>query len=96
MSRADWRTLFHHMRPALFSFVTLLVLLSINLVLGATVPFRLTFIAEGVVLLCMVLTVLLISMEVLKDPPLIRLFSGIGFFWVAILFTMTLVDYLTR
>ncbi len=35
-------------------------------------------------------------MEVRHEPPLVKLFAGIGFFWVGILFTMTLVDYLSR
>ena len=33
----------------------------------------------------MVALILLVSMEVIHEPPLIRLFSGLGFFWVAIL-----------
>ncbi len=44
----------------------------------------------------MVVTILLFSMEVRHEPPLVKLFAGIGFFWVGILFTMTLVDYLSR
>ena len=96
MSRDDWHTLWRHMRPAVLSFVLLLGLLSVNVVLGATLPFTWTYMIEGVVVVCMVLTVLLVSMEVPQEPPLMRLFAGLGFFWVAILFTMTLVDYLTR
>ncbi len=96
MSRDDWQTLWRHMRPAVFSFVLLLALLSVNVTLGATLPFSWAYIVEGVVVVCMVLTVLLVSMEVLHEPPLMPLFAGLGFFWVAIMFTMTLVDYLTR
>ena len=48
------------------------------------------------ILLCMVATVLLFSMEIIEDPPLTRLFSVIGFCWVGILFAMTMIDYLTR
>ena len=44
----------------------------------------------------MVALILLVSMEVIHEPPLIRLFSGLGFFWVAILVGMTLTDYLAR
>ncbi len=96
MSRDDWQILWRHMRPAVFSFIALLALLSVNVTLGATLPFTWAYIVEGVVLACMVLAVLLVSMEVLHEPPLMRLFAGLGFFWVAILFTMTLVDYLSR
>ena len=96
MSRDDWQTLWRHMRPAVLSFVLLLALLSVNVVLGATLPFSWAYVIEGVVVVCMVLIVLLVSMEVLQEPPLMRLFAGLGFFWVAIMFTMTLVDYLSR
>jgi len=44
----------------------------------------------------MVALILLVSMEVLKEPPLVKLFSVLGFFWVAILVGMTLTDYLAR
>ena len=96
MSRDDWQILWRHMRPAIVSFAGLLGLLGINLVLGATLPFSGASIVEAMVVVCMVLLVLLISMEVLQEPPLVRLFAGLGFFWVGILFTMTLVDYLSR
>ncbi len=96
MSHDDWQTLWRHMRPAVFSFALLLALLSVNVVLGATLPFTWAYIIEGVVVVCMVLTVLLVSMEVLQEPPLMRLFAALGFFWVAIMFSMTLVDYLSR
>ncbi len=49
-----------------------------------------------VVVAVMVALILLVSMEVIHEPPLIRLFSGLGFFWVAILVGMTLTDYLAR
>jgi cytochrome c oxidase subunit 4 len=44
----------------------------------------------------MVLTVLLVSMEMIEEPPLVRVFSALGFFWVMIMFGMTLTDYLYR
>jgi cytochrome c oxidase subunit 4 len=44
----------------------------------------------------MVAIVILFSMEALKEPPLVRLFASVGFFWVAILFALTMVDYATR
>ena len=34
----------------------------------------------------MVAIVIVVSMEAHKEPPIIHLFSGLGFFWVAILF----------
>ena len=44
----------------------------------------------------MVATVIIVAMEAHKDPPIIRLFSAIGFFWVAVLFALTMLDYATR
>ena len=44
----------------------------------------------------MVATVILFAMEALEEPPIIRLFAGLGFFWVAILFSLTMIDYATR
>jgi cytochrome c oxidase subunit IV len=40
--------------------------------------------------------ILLIGMELRRDAPLIRLFAGIGGFWLTILLTLSLFDYLTR
>jgi cytochrome c oxidase subunit IV len=35
-------------------------------------------------------------MRLRSQPNLVRLFSLVGFFWLAILFALTAVDYLTR
>jgi cytochrome c oxidase subunit IV len=40
--------------------------------------------------------ILLFFMHVRDSKPLIWLFAGAGFFWLAILITLTLSDYLTR
>jgi cytochrome c oxidase subunit 4 len=40
--------------------------------------------------------ILLYFMHVRYSPPLIRLFAGAAFFWLAILFGLTLSDYSTR
>jgi len=84
------------MRLPTISFAALLGLLAINVTLGATTPFRWAWMIEAGVTLCMVLVVLLVSMEVWRDTPLIRVFSMLGFFWVLIMFSMTLTDYLGR
>ncbi len=44
----------------------------------------------------MVVLILVFSMEMMKHQPMVRFFSLVGFFWVAILFGLTMVDYLTR
>ena len=51
---------------------------------------------EAAVAAAMVGTVLVVSMELPQEPPIIRFFALIGFCWVAIMFTMTLADYLGR
>ncbi len=96
MTRSERQTLLRHMRVPAITLLVLLALLVTNVFLGATLPFHGAYIVEGVVTLCMVLTVLLVSMEIIHEPPLIRLFSAVGFFWVAIMFGMTMVDYLSR
>ncbi|MEE7474891.1 oxidase [Methylobacterium hispanicum] len=91
------RALFRrHMRKPVLTFLALLGLLAVNVALGATVPFAYTWALELAVVTVMVALILLVSMEVLKEPPLVKLFSVLGFFWVAILVGMTLTDYLAR
>ena len=90
------RDIKRRMKVPTISFAVLMVLLAINILLGATASFEKVWILETVVLATMVVVVLLLSMEVIHEPPLIRLYAVLGFCWVSILFTMTLIDYLTR
>lgn len=90
------RILWRHMREPVLTAGALLVMLAINVGLGAALPFPNVWIVELLVASAMVVTILLFSMEVRHEPPLVKLFAGIGFFWVGILFAMTLVDYLSR
>lgn len=96
LSREDRAALRRHMRKPVIAFLALMALLAVNVTLGATQPFAHVWALELGVLATMVLVVLLVSMEVLDEPPLVRLFSALGFFWVAILIGMTLTDYLSR
>lgn len=99
MTREDRSTLWHHMRMPVLAFVALILLLAVNVVLGIFLPFRRfphVWTAEAAIAVTMVLIVLIFSMELIREPPLMRLFSAMSFFWVAILFAMTLLDYLTR
>ena len=89
----DLRT---QMRVPVLSFAALTLLLGVNVALGTFVPFTGLWMLELFVALAMVAVVLLFSMEILHEPPLIRLFSVLGFCWVGILFAMTLIDYTTR
>ncbi len=96
LSEDQKRDIKARMRVPTISFAALIVLLAINILLGATIPFEKVWILETLVLATMVVVVLLLSMEVINEPPLIRLYAVLGFCWVSILFTMTLIDYLTR
>ncbi len=90
------RELWHHMRVPVITFAALMTLLAANIALGWLHPFPYAWVAELPILFCMIATVLLFSMEVIEDPPLTRFFSILGFCWVAIMFTMTMIDYLGR
>ncbi len=96
MAEDDAAVFWQHMRTPARSFVMLLCLLGITVLCGATLPVHWIWMIEALSTLCMVVIVLVISMEVTHEPPLIRLFAVVGFFWVCILFGMTLVDYLFR
>ena len=96
LSDDDRALLKAHLRKPVLSFLALMGLLAVNVTLGATLPFEQVWALELVVVAAMALVVLLVSMEVLHEPPLVKLFSGLGFFWVAIMVGMTLTDYLGR
>ena len=96
LSDEDRRALWGHMRVPVFAFVALMALLAAIVLLGALAPGTVTsWIVVGLTL-CMAVTVLLFSMEVRDDAPITRFYAAIGFFWVAILFGMTMLDYLSR
>ena len=96
LSDDDRALLKKRLRKPVLTFLSLMGLLAINVALGATLPFEQVWALELVVVAAMALVVLLVSMEVLHEPPLVKLFSGLGFFWVAIMVGMTLTDYLGR
>ena len=90
------RELAHRMRDPLVTFLGLMSLLAVNALVGWFQPFLHAWTLNLGVLVVMIAVVLLFSMEVIKDPPLVRFFSVLGFCWVGIMFTMTLIDYTTR
>ena len=96
LSAADERALLHHMRTPTLAFLALLAMLGGIVLLGGFLPFPSAWVLEALLAVAMVVTVLLFSMEVLKEPPILRLFAGVGFFWVLILMSITVLDYLTR
>ncbi len=92
----EWRAIWQKMRVPVFVFAALLGFLAVIVLLGALVPGRTASFIEAGVTLCMILTVLLFSMEVRLETPLMRLFAMLGFCWLTILLGMTMVDYWTR
>jgi cytochrome c oxidase subunit IV len=96
LSPEDRARLRQHLRVPVLSFLALLGLLAVNVTLGATLPFAQVWALELAVVTVMVAIILLFSMEIRHEPPLVRLFAGLGFFWVAILVGMTMTDYLGR
>ncbi len=90
------REIRRQMRVPFFAFMVLLSCLAGVILLGALAPSRTSAIIELALLVVMVLTVLLFTMEVRDEASLLRFFSGLGFIWVGTLFMMTMLDYLTR
>lgn len=86
----------HHLRTPFLTMLALLCLLGINVLLGIVFIAGRAWIAEVSIATIMITVVLIFAMEAHKEPPLVRLFAGLGFFWVAILVTLTMVDYATR
>ena len=84
------------MRGPVITTAILFCLLAAEVLLAMTTPFRACGYVELGIAAVMVVIVLTFSMELTHAPPLIRLFSILGFFWLAILFGITMIDYLTR
>ncbi len=85
-----------HLRKPVLTMLALLILLAANVLLGVFWLGRWSWIPEGLIAAIMVAIVVLFAMEILEDPPMTRLFAAIGFIWVFILFSLTMVDYLGR
>ena len=94
--RAARALLLRRMRVPVFSFVALLVMLAAIILLGWFTPSGTTSYIVAGITLCMILTILLFSMEIREEGGLMRFFAAIGFCWLSILLAMTMLDYLTR
>jgi cytochrome c oxidase subunit 4 len=86
----------HALRTPFLTMLALLLLLLINGLLGTFFTHGHAWVIEVLIAASMIVIVIVVSMEAHKEPPIIGLFSGLGFFWVAILLSLTVVDYLTR
>ena len=90
------REIWAQMRVPTFAAVSLLCFLLCIVLLGTIVPGRTASFVEAGLAICMMLTVLLFSMEVRHQAPLLRLYASFGFVWLTVLAGMTMVDYWTR
>lgn len=84
------------LRTPIIVLVVLLTLLGVETLIGATSTTGTWWLAEFGCALTMVALVIVFSMEMFQHQPIVRLFSLLGFFWVGILFSLIMVDYLTR
>ena len=96
MTNEDSALLRSKLRTPARTLATLLLLLGLDVLMGQWLPFRRAWMIEAAATTLMVGVVLIVSMELGSEPPIIRFFAVIGFFWVAILFAMTLIDYFSR
>lgn len=96
LSKEDREKIWEAMRVPVFSFVALLAFLACIVGLGWFMPGRTASFLEAGLTLCMILTVLLFSMEVREESSLMKFYSFLGFCWLTILMFMTMVDYITR
>lgn len=96
ISPEDKRKIWEAMRVPVFAFVALLAFLAAIVGLGWLVPGRTASFIEAGLTLCMILTVLLFSMEVREEGSLLKFYSFLGFCWLTILICITMVDYVTR
>jgi cytochrome c oxidase subunit IV len=84
------------LRTPLLTVLAPLALPGINVLLGSFFISGHMWIAEVFIATTMVASFIIFGMEAHKEPPIARLFSGLGFFWAAILFTLIMVAYATR
>jgi cytochrome c oxidase subunit 4 len=85
-----------NLREPLVVYSANLFLLGVILLIAFVAPHGVRPYAVPALALVQGLLILFLGMELRRDTPLIRLFAGIGGFWLAILLTLSLFDYFTR
>lgn len=84
------------LRHYLLTWVALLVLLLIAVV-TAYIPLGVVNVALNLgIAVAKALLVMVVFMELGASRPVVRLAAAAGFFWLALLFVLTLADYATR
>ena len=95
-SAEEQREIWRHMRVPVFAAAALLAFLAGIILLGALMPSSVASYLEAGLTLCMMVTVLLFTMEVREDQPVLQLWAVVGFCWLTILLGMTMIDFITR
>ena len=99
MQHNEAHTTEHHhpaMKTYYLVFAALIVLLLLSVGVAEVDLGRWNFAAAVGIATVKAIMILLIFMHVRYSPRLIWLFSVAGFFWLAILFSLTFSDYATR
>jgi cytochrome c oxidase subunit 4 len=77
-------------------FVALLVLLAVTVVANYVPLGRFNVVVAMLIAVAKMFLVMLFFMHVRYSGRLIWIYVGVGFFWLAILLTLTMSDFLTR
>jgi cytochrome c oxidase subunit 4 len=89
-----------HAHPTLGTYaavyVALMILLAATVIVGKMELGTWSFAAAATIATIKAVLIMLIFMHVRYGSPLIWLVAAAGFFWMAILFSLTLSDFLTR
>lgn len=84
------------MRRIVIAWIALVVLLAVNIGVAYLGSGALYGAAHVLIAVAMASIVLIVFMELDRGKSLLWVFAGAGFFWLALLFTLTAADYLTR
>lgn len=85
-----------HYRPALLTWLALMLLLGITLLAGMLQSAALRYSVHFLCAAAMAALVMLVFMRLRSDGELLRLVAVGGLLWIALLIVLTLADVLTR
>lgn len=83
-------------RPAVFTWLALLILLGISLLATAMASTALRYTVHFISAIAMAALVMAVFMQLRAASGLLRLFALGGLLWIVLLLTLTLADVLTR
>ena len=89
----------HHIMPVrtyIMVYIALMILLALTVGAAFIDLGPLNLVVALAIAVTKAVLIVLFFMHIRYANPLSRLFAGIGFFWLLILFSQTLADYITR